>query len=198
MHIEKIEYGPEKEGSWSQVAFALIILLTFAAVGITVLIFWKILSSDAQVASTRQFMEEVGKLVAYLLFDLAAIIYLYVKGLMGLITLFFAGGALASILKYLWPPSTAKGENAEIKIANVDEVPTGSVRKFMFNGKASKLLHMPAGFTDLNNQASCAGVCSDKSIVLPGRNCVFVFPDTCCHRRIPGDVLQTHAAIYCY
>ena len=82
MHIEKIEYGPEKEGMWSQVAFALIILLTFAAAGITGLIFWKILSSDAQVASTRQFIEEVGMLFAYLLFDLAAIIYLYVKGLL--------------------------------------------------------------------------------------------------------------------
>jgi Rieske Fe-S protein len=66
--------------------------------------------------------------------------------LMGLIALFFAGGALASILKYLWPPTAAKGESVEIKIANVDEVPTGSVRKFMFNGKASILLHMPAGF----------------------------------------------------
>ena len=66
--------------------------------------------------------------------------------LMGLIALFFAGGALVSILKYLWPPSAAKGDSAEIKIANVDEVPTGSVRKFMFNGKASVLLHMPAGF----------------------------------------------------
>ncbi|VVB54508.1 Putative respiratory nitrate reductase subunit Rieske [uncultured archaeon] len=66
--------------------------------------------------------------------------------LMGLVALFFAGGAIASILKYLWPATAAKGENVEIKIANVDEVPTGSVRKFMFNGKASVLLHMPAGF----------------------------------------------------
>jgi len=82
MHIEKIEYGPEKVGFWSHVAFALIILLTLVATGITGLIFWKILSSDAQVASTRQFIEDVGKLLAYLLFDLAAIIYLYVKGLL--------------------------------------------------------------------------------------------------------------------
>ena len=66
--------------------------------------------------------------------------------IMGLVALFFAGGALASILKYLWPATAAKGESVEIKIANVDEVPTGSVRKFMFNGKASVLLHMPAGF----------------------------------------------------
>jgi len=35
MHIEKIEYGPEKEGFWSHVAFILIILLTLAAAGIT-------------------------------------------------------------------------------------------------------------------------------------------------------------------
>ncbi|CAG0969780.1 hypothetical protein METP3_01367 [Methanosarcinales archaeon] len=82
MHIEKIEYGPEKEGFWSQVAFALIILLTLVAAGITGLIFLKILSGDAQVASTREFIEDVGKLFAYLLFDLAAIIYLYVKGLL--------------------------------------------------------------------------------------------------------------------
>ena len=82
MHIEKIEYGPEKEGLWSQVAFALIILLTLVAAGITGMIFWRIVTSDAQVASTRQFIEDVGKLFAYLLFDLAAIIYLYVKGLL--------------------------------------------------------------------------------------------------------------------
>jgi len=82
MHIEKIEYGPEKEGLWSQVAFALIILLTLVAAGITGMIFWRILTSDAQVASTRQFIEDVGKLFAYLLFDMAAIIYLYVKGLL--------------------------------------------------------------------------------------------------------------------
>lgn len=82
MHIEKIEYGPEKEGLWSQVAFALIILLTLVAAGITGLIFWRILTGDVQVASTRQFNEDIGKLLAYLLFDLAAIIYLYVKGLL--------------------------------------------------------------------------------------------------------------------
>ena len=82
MHIEKIEYGPEKEGLWSQIAFALIIILALVAAAITGMIFWKILSSDAQIASTRQFIEDVGKLFAYLLFDLAAIIYLYVKGLL--------------------------------------------------------------------------------------------------------------------
>jgi flagellar basal body-associated protein FliL len=82
MHIEKIEYGLEKTGLWSQVAFALIILLTLAAVAITGNIFWMILSSDASAASTRSFIEEVGKLLAYLLFDLGAIIYLYVKGLL--------------------------------------------------------------------------------------------------------------------
>ena len=82
MHIENIEYGPEKEGLWSQVAFVLIILLALAAAGITGIIFLRILSSDAEIASTRQFIEDVGKLLAYLLFDLAAIIYLYVKGLL--------------------------------------------------------------------------------------------------------------------
>ena len=82
MHIEKIEYGPEKEGLWSQVAFALIILLTLAAAGITGSIIWKIISSEPSVASTRSFIEDVGKLLAYLLFVLAAILYLYVKGLL--------------------------------------------------------------------------------------------------------------------
>jgi len=82
MHIEKIEYGPEKEGLWSQVAFAMIVLLTLVAAGITGMIFWRILSSDIEVASTRQFIEDIGKLFAYLLFDMAAIIYLYVKGLL--------------------------------------------------------------------------------------------------------------------
>jgi len=39
--------------------------------------------------------------------------------LMGLVALFFAGGAVATILKYLWPATSAKGGNAEINIANV-------------------------------------------------------------------------------
>ena len=82
MHIEKIEYGPEKIGLWSQISFALIILLTLAAAVITGTIFWKILFTDASTASTRTFIEDVGKMLAYLLFDLGAIIYLYVKGLL--------------------------------------------------------------------------------------------------------------------
>ncbi len=82
MHIEKIEYGPEKEGFWSQAAFTLIILLTLAAAGLTGMIILRLLSSEPSVASSRQFIEEIGKLLAYLLFDLAVIIYLYVKGLL--------------------------------------------------------------------------------------------------------------------
>ena len=82
MHIEKIEYGPEKEGPWSQIAFALIILLTLAAAGITGLLVLKLISSDPSVASSREFIEDIGKLMAYLLFVLGAIIYLYVKGLL--------------------------------------------------------------------------------------------------------------------
>lgn len=66
--------------------------------------------------------------------------------LIGLVALFFAGGALATILKYLWPQSGAKGESSEVKIAAVDEVPTGTAKKFMFNNKASVLLKTPAGF----------------------------------------------------
>ena len=82
MHIENIEYGPEKEGFWSNVAFILIIFLTLVAAGITGAILWKLLSSEPAVASTRQFIEDAGKLLAYLLFVLAAILYLYVKGLL--------------------------------------------------------------------------------------------------------------------
>lgn len=82
MHIEKIEYGPEKEGLWSLVAFISIILLTLAAAGLTGMIIWRIIISEPSEASTRSFIEYVGKLLAYLLFVLAAIIYLYVKGIL--------------------------------------------------------------------------------------------------------------------
>jgi hypothetical protein len=82
MHIEKIEHGPEKVGPWSQIAFVLIILLTLAAAGITGMIVFKLLLSDPSIASTRGFIEDIGKLMAYLLFILGAIIYLYVKGLL--------------------------------------------------------------------------------------------------------------------
>ncbi len=82
MHIEKIEYGPEKTGISSQVAFVLIILLTLAAAGITGTIFLKIISSEPSAVSTRAFIEDIGKSLAYLLFILAAILYLYVKGLL--------------------------------------------------------------------------------------------------------------------
>lgn len=82
MHIEKIEYGPEKEGFWAQVSFALIILLALVATGMTGMIFLKIISSEPSMASSRQFIEDIGKLLAFLLFDLAAILYLYVKGLL--------------------------------------------------------------------------------------------------------------------
>ncbi len=82
MHIEKIEHAPEKEGFWSQVAFASIVLLTLVAAGLTGIVISKIISSEPSLASSRQFIEDIGKLLAYLLFDLAAIIYLYVKGLL--------------------------------------------------------------------------------------------------------------------
>lgn len=79
MHIEKIEYGPEKTGSMSQVAFALIVILTLAAAGLTGMLILKLITAEPSAASTRLFIEDVGKLLAYLLFDLGAIIYLYVK-----------------------------------------------------------------------------------------------------------------------
>ncbi|MCX9025483.1 MAG: hypothetical protein OIN85_05235 [Candidatus Methanoperedens sp.] len=82
MHIENIEYGPEKTGIWSQIAFILIILLTLAAAGITGNMILKLISSEASAASTESFIADVGKMMAYLLFILAAILYLYVKGLL--------------------------------------------------------------------------------------------------------------------
>jgi hypothetical protein len=82
MHIEKIEYGTEKEGFWSQVAFILIIILTLVAAGLTGQMIWRIVFTDPSGASTRLFVEGTGKTLAYLLFDMAAIIYLYVKGIL--------------------------------------------------------------------------------------------------------------------
>lgn len=82
MHIEKIEFGPEKSGSMSQVAFSLIIILTIAAAGLTGMLIMKLITAEPSAASARPFIEDVGKLLAYLLFDLGAIIYLYVKGLL--------------------------------------------------------------------------------------------------------------------
>lgn len=66
--------------------------------------------------------------------------------LIGAVTLFFTSGAIAAILKYLWP-QTAKGTaSGEVRIASVDEVPKGSAKKFMFNGKAAVLLNRAVGF----------------------------------------------------
>ncbi len=82
MHIEKIEFGPEKTGLWSEVSFILTILLAFSAAGISSMIIWKIIFTDPAVASSQPFIESIGKLLAFLLFVLAAVIYLYVKGLL--------------------------------------------------------------------------------------------------------------------
>ncbi len=82
MHIENIEYGPEKTGGMSQVAFILILLLTLASAGLTGMLILKLITAEPSAASTRTFIEDVGKLLAYLLFDMGAIIYLYVKGLL--------------------------------------------------------------------------------------------------------------------
>lgn len=66
--------------------------------------------------------------------------------LMGIVALFFASGAIASVMKYLWPKSAEKGGASEIRVASVDEIRTGSAKMFNFNGKASILLKTPAGF----------------------------------------------------
>lgn len=82
MHIENIDYGPEKTGGMSQMAFTLIVILTIAAAGLTGMLILKLITAEPSAASTRTFIEDVGKLLAYLLFDMGAIIYLYVKGLL--------------------------------------------------------------------------------------------------------------------
>ena len=82
MHIEKIEYGPEKDGPWSQVAFVLIIVLTLAAAVITGTVIVKLITAEPADASTREFVEGIGISLATLVFILGAIIYLYVKGLL--------------------------------------------------------------------------------------------------------------------
>ena len=66
--------------------------------------------------------------------------------LIGLVALFLTSGFIAAILEYLWPQKQAAGGTTEVRIASVEEVPTGSAKPFVFNGKAAVLLHMPAGF----------------------------------------------------
>jgi Rieske Fe-S protein len=70
----------------------------------------------------------------------------FTEALIGLVALFITSGMVAAILKYLWPQTQAAGESTEVRIASVEEVPTGSAKTFIFNGKAALLLHMPAGF----------------------------------------------------
>ncbi len=82
MHIEKIEYGPEKTGLWSQVAFILIILLSLIATVIAFTILWRLMIVEPSKASSQAFIEGIGKLLSSLVFILGAIIYLYVKGLL--------------------------------------------------------------------------------------------------------------------
>jgi hypothetical protein len=82
MHIEKIDYGQAKEGFFSNVAFITIILLTLIAAAITGMIVLKIISSEPGVATSREFTENIGILLASLVFIMGANIYLYVKGLL--------------------------------------------------------------------------------------------------------------------
>lgn len=82
MHIEKIEYGSAKEGFFSNVAFIAIILFTLVAAAITGMIVLKIFSTEPAEASSREFIENLGILLASVVFIMGAIIYLYVKGLL--------------------------------------------------------------------------------------------------------------------
>lgn len=90
--------------------------------------------------------------------------------LIGLVAVFLASGSIAAVLKYLWPSSGDKGASSEVKIASVDEVPTGNARKFMFNGKAAVLLHMPAGFRAFGSVCTHLGCISSWK---PDENILF-------------------------
>ncbi len=70
----------------------------------------------------------------------------FTEALIALVGLFLTSGVIAAILDYLWPRTEAAGGTGEVRIASVDEVPTGTAKSFVFNGKAAVLLHMPAGF----------------------------------------------------
>lgn len=82
MHIEKIEYGPVKDGFWANVAFIAIVIIALVAAAITGMIILKIISSEPGDASSREFIETIGILLASLVFIMGAMIYLYVKGLL--------------------------------------------------------------------------------------------------------------------
>ncbi len=92
--------------------------------------------------------------------------------LIGLISLFLASGAVAALLKYLWPQTEVKGAISEVRIASVDEVPVGSAKNFVFpeNGKAALLLHTPAGFRAYGRVCTHLGCIAswnaDESIIL--------------------------------
>ncbi|MCX9013073.1 MAG: Rieske (2Fe-2S) protein [Candidatus Methanoperedens sp.] len=89
--------------------------------------------------------------------------------LIGLVSLFLTAGVAAAILKYLWPQTESAGTTSEVKIASVDEVPAGSAKNFVFNGKAAVLLHMPAGFRAFGRVCTHLGCISywksDESVI---------------------------------
>lgn len=93
-----------------------------------------------------------------------------IEVLIGLVTLFLTSSVVAAILKYLWPQTQASGGSTEVRIAALEEVPTGSVKTFIFNGKAAMLLHMPAGFRAFGTVCTHLGCIaswkSDESLIL--------------------------------
>ncbi len=74
----------------------------------------------------------------------------FVEMLGGLVALIFSGGLASMVLRYLWPAAGKEGGGGEVKIAMSNEVPVGSAKLFRFpdpdTGKASLLIHTPAGF----------------------------------------------------
>ena len=70
----------------------------------------------------------------------------FIEALIALVGLFLTSGVVAALLEYLWPRNEATGGATEVRIASVDEIPAGTAKTFVFNGKAAVLLHMPAGF----------------------------------------------------
>jgi len=82
MNIEKIEKGPEKVGIISDISFVLVILLTIVAGILTARIIIDLITVKPEQASTRAFAETIGKTLAYVIFIMGAIIYLYVKNIL--------------------------------------------------------------------------------------------------------------------
>jgi len=86
--------------------------------------------------------------------------------LMGLVALFLASGATATILKYLWPQASKHGKLNKVKIVSVDEMQVGDTKMFKFGDepKAAILLRIPDGFRAYGAVCTHLGCIVNKKI----------------------------------